>query len=136
MMADQDLSTAAPEEIAKAGIKFVPEGRRVFAQMTVEENLRLGAFMWRRGHTAKDLERRVGSVPGPGRAEIAGGLVVERWPATDGRHRSGDDVHAPRSCFLTSRPVGWRQVSSTRCTTAFSQLARDRDRDPHRRSEH
>ena len=57
VMADQDLSAAAPEEIAKAGIKFVPEGRRVFAQMTVEENLRLGAYMWRRGHTAKDLER-------------------------------------------------------------------------------
>lgn len=31
--------------IVKAGISHVPEGRRVFANMTVEENLELGAFL-------------------------------------------------------------------------------------------
>jgi branched-chain amino acid transport system ATP-binding protein len=30
------------EQIARAGISLVPEGRRIFAQLTVEENLRLG----------------------------------------------------------------------------------------------
>jgi branched-chain amino acid transport system ATP-binding protein len=57
MVGDQDLSSALPEEIAKAGVKFVPEGRRVFGQMTVEENLRLGAYMWRRKHSDDDLSR-------------------------------------------------------------------------------
>jgi len=31
-----------PEKIASAGIALVPEGRRLFAELTVEENLRLG----------------------------------------------------------------------------------------------
>src|SRR5689334_16410955 len=32
-----------PAEIARAGLVQVPEGRRVFAELTVEENLRAGA---------------------------------------------------------------------------------------------
>lgn len=35
----------AAQSIVKAGISHVPEGRRVFANMTVEENLELGAFL-------------------------------------------------------------------------------------------
>jgi branched-chain amino acid transport system ATP-binding protein len=31
-----------PEAIARAGVSLVPEGRRIFAELTVEENLRLG----------------------------------------------------------------------------------------------
>ena len=31
-----------PEDVARAGIALVPEGRRIFAELTVEENLRLG----------------------------------------------------------------------------------------------
>ena len=31
-----------PEEIARSGVALVPEGRRIFAELTVEENLRLG----------------------------------------------------------------------------------------------
>ena len=31
-----------PEDIARTGIALVPEGRRIFAELTVEENLRLG----------------------------------------------------------------------------------------------
>jgi branched-chain amino acid transport system ATP-binding protein len=31
-----------PEQIARAGIALVPEGRRIFGELTVEENLRLG----------------------------------------------------------------------------------------------
>src|SRR5581483_554149 len=31
-----------PERVARAGIALVPEGRRIFAGLTVEENLRLG----------------------------------------------------------------------------------------------
>jgi branched-chain amino acid transport system ATP-binding protein len=36
------LQGRRPEEITRAGISLVPEGRRIFAELTVEENLRLG----------------------------------------------------------------------------------------------
>ncbi|WP_423800896.1 ABC transporter ATP-binding protein [Neobacillus sp. SAB-20_R2A] len=38
------ISTKAPQAIVKAGISHVPEGRRVFSNMSVEENLELGAY--------------------------------------------------------------------------------------------
>ena len=36
------LRDRRPEDIARSGIALVPEGRRIFAELTVEENLRLG----------------------------------------------------------------------------------------------
>ena len=36
------LRGRAPEQVARAGVALVPEGRRIFAELTVEENLRLG----------------------------------------------------------------------------------------------
>jgi branched-chain amino acid transport system ATP-binding protein len=39
-----DLSRLATEEIVNLGIAMVPEGRRLFPRLTVEENLLLGAF--------------------------------------------------------------------------------------------
>jgi branched-chain amino acid transport system ATP-binding protein len=42
-----------PEDIARAGIALVPEGRRIFAELTVEENLRLG-FAARRSRGSAD----------------------------------------------------------------------------------
>jgi branched-chain amino acid transport system ATP-binding protein len=43
------LAGRSPEAIARAGISLVPEGRRLFAELTVEENLRLGLAARRRG---------------------------------------------------------------------------------------
>jgi urea transport system ATP-binding protein len=37
----QDLSKATPYERARAGMGFVPQGREIFARLTVEENLRM-----------------------------------------------------------------------------------------------
>jgi branched-chain amino acid transport system ATP-binding protein len=57
-LGDVDLSRATPTQIVKAGVKVVPEGRRLFREMTVLENLRLGAFSRRRGlgkYLASDL---------------------------------------------------------------------------------
>ncbi|MFC1956664.1 ABC transporter ATP-binding protein, partial [Chloroflexota bacterium] len=42
---DQRIDKLAPEKIIKLGIAQVPEGRRVFPQMTVMENLQMGAFL-------------------------------------------------------------------------------------------
>ncbi|MEN6429759.1 MAG: ABC transporter ATP-binding protein, partial [Coriobacteriales bacterium] len=39
-----DITNKTPEYIVKKGISLVPEGREIFGQLTVQENLRLGAF--------------------------------------------------------------------------------------------
>jgi urea transport system ATP-binding protein len=41
-LADQDLTQAKPYERAAAGIGYVPQGREIFARLTVEDNLRMG----------------------------------------------------------------------------------------------
>ena len=41
-LAGTSLRGRRPEQVARAGIALVPEGRRIFADFTVEENLRLG----------------------------------------------------------------------------------------------
>ncbi|GFO83343.1 MAG: ABC transporter ATP-binding protein [Methyloceanibacter sp.] len=41
----QRIDQLAPEKIVALGIAHVPEGRRVFPDLTVEENLRTGAFL-------------------------------------------------------------------------------------------
>ncbi len=43
-----DVSKESPNAIVVAGVSLVPEGRRIFRDMTVIENLRLGAFARRR----------------------------------------------------------------------------------------
>jgi branched-chain amino acid transport system ATP-binding protein len=41
-LAGRSLLGRSPEQVARSGIALVPEGRRIFAELTVEENLRLG----------------------------------------------------------------------------------------------
>ncbi|TMK68826.1 MAG: ATP-binding cassette domain-containing protein, partial [Actinobacteria bacterium] len=41
-LAGRELRKTRPEDVARAGVALVPEGRHVFAHLTVEENLRLG----------------------------------------------------------------------------------------------
>ena len=43
LMEGHDITRASPHEIVRRGIVQVPEGRKLFARMTVEENLLLGA---------------------------------------------------------------------------------------------
>ncbi|NLP37759.1 MAG: ABC transporter ATP-binding protein [Firmicutes bacterium] len=42
---DQDLTHKPAQDIVKLGISQVPEGRRVFANLTVAENLEMGAYL-------------------------------------------------------------------------------------------
>ena len=60
----KELTTMAPHNIVKLGLSQSPEGRRIFTNMTVQENLQLGAFL-RTDHAevAKDME-----------------MVLERFP--------------------------------------------------------
>jgi branched-chain amino acid transport system ATP-binding protein len=44
-LAGNDISSLAANRIARLGIVQVPEGRQVFANMTIDENLRMGAYL-------------------------------------------------------------------------------------------
>lgn len=63
--AGQDISRSRPGEILRSGMAFSPQGRNLFTEMTVEENLRLG------GYSRRD-RRQID-------ADIAS--VLERFPA-------------------------------------------------------
>ena len=41
---DEDISSLAPDLIVRKGLIQVPEGRRIFANLTVKENLEMGAY--------------------------------------------------------------------------------------------
>ena len=41
-LGDRELLGMRPEDVARAGVALVPEGRRIFSELSVEENLRLG----------------------------------------------------------------------------------------------
>jgi branched-chain amino acid transport system ATP-binding protein len=47
-LAGEEVSGADPGRLARLGVAFVPEGRRVFPGLTLEENLTLGAYRDRR----------------------------------------------------------------------------------------
>jgi branched-chain amino acid transport system ATP-binding protein len=60
----ESLSGVAPHEIAAMGLLQVPEGRRIFARLTIEENLAMGAFVRRdRKAIAEDKERMITLFP-------------------------------------------------------------------------
>lgn len=55
LLGNQDLTGSTPDEILRAGIAHVPEGRRLFKGMSVRDNLLLGAYL--RREPLFDLER-------------------------------------------------------------------------------
>ena len=68
---DQRIDGKAPDKIVRLGIAQVPEGRRIFPDLTVEENLRTGAFLRRdKAEVEADLEG-----------------IYERFPRLRERHR-------------------------------------------------
>jgi branched-chain amino acid transport system ATP-binding protein len=54
---DRDLAGARYTEIVAVGLVHVPEGRRVFPNLTVQENLELGSYRRARANRSSNLER-------------------------------------------------------------------------------
>ncbi|GAC1630697.1 MAG: ABC transporter ATP-binding protein [Chloroflexota bacterium] len=76
---DQDVTRTSAERVVRLGMAHVPQGRRLFAGLTVEENLRLGAYSRRQDSLAvvtQDLQRMYTFLPrlGERRSQIAGSL--------------------------------------------------------------
>ncbi len=81
---------ARPEDVARAGIVHVPEGRQVFRELSVLDNLRYGAAAVARPETGvldsvlEHLPPAAGVVRPPGR-------TAQRRRAADARHRPRTD---------------------------------------------
>jgi branched-chain amino acid transport system ATP-binding protein len=58
-----DISRRAPEDVARLGIAHVPEGRGTLGQLTVWENLQMGAYIRRGGASKADYDRVCGYFP-------------------------------------------------------------------------
>lgn len=56
---DQTVSSTEPHQLLKMGMAHVPEGRRVFSQMSVLENLELGAYTRK---NKKEIEENISKV--------------------------------------------------------------------------
>ena len=82
----KSIASTAPHKIVEQGIAHVPEGRRIFTAMTVEENLDMGAFIKKNANVEQDKER-----------------VFEQFPAS----RSGAGRSPARSPAASSRCSPW-----------------------------
>src|SRR5215471_3756939 len=58
-----DITRSRASDIVAAGLVQVPEGRRVFPDMTVRENLLLGGYRRGRAHRDRNLERAIAVFP-------------------------------------------------------------------------
>jgi len=73
----KELTHVAPHEIVDRGVVQVPEGRRVFARLTVEENLRMGGYtLTKKADVDAGVERAYEMFPRlrERRAQVAGTL--------------------------------------------------------------
>jgi branched-chain amino acid transport system ATP-binding protein len=59
VFAGRNISRRAPEAVARTGIAHVPEGRGTLTELSVRENLRIGAYVRRDRNAVAEDERRV-----------------------------------------------------------------------------
>jgi branched-chain amino acid transport system ATP-binding protein len=89
------IQNAAPQDIIRLGIAHCPEGRRVFPQLTVRENLEMGAFQRNDRQTIKiDIDRMLGMFP----------RLAERIRQSAGTLSGGEQQMLAIARSLMSRP--------------------------------
>ncbi len=89
-----DLRDIAAHRRAALGIALVPEGRGLFARMTIAENLLMGAYSRSGGGIAEDLERMYGLFP----------RLAERRDQLAGTLSGGEQQMVAMARALMSRP--------------------------------
>lgn len=89
------IQNSAPQDIIRLGIAHCPEGRRVFPQLTVRENLEMGAFRRIDRQTIKsDIDRMLGMFP----------RLAERIRQSAGTLSGGEQQMLAIARALMSRP--------------------------------
>jgi branched-chain amino acid transport system ATP-binding protein len=88
------LTGRRPERVVAAGVALVPEGRRLFAGLTVRENLLLGGYSRGRVDLSADLERVYGLFP----------RLAQRADQAAGRLSGGEQQMAAIGRALMARP--------------------------------
>lgn len=95
LLDDKEITNLSPRDRVKLGISQVPEGRRVFATMTVLENLELGAFLRRdKAGIKQDMEMVFSRFP----------VLKERRRQAAGTLSGGEQQMLAMGRALMSRP--------------------------------
>jgi branched-chain amino acid transport system ATP-binding protein len=89
-----ELVGMRPEQIARLGVAFIPEGRRIFTSLSVEENLRVGAHRLARREMEQDLKRILTHFP----------RLAERRAFPAGRLSGGEQQMLAIGRALMTRP--------------------------------
>jgi branched-chain amino acid transport system ATP-binding protein len=90
----RELVGLRPEGVVRAGVALVPEGRRMFAGLTVRENLLLGGYSRRRADLGPDLDRIYGFFP----------RLAQRAEQAAGRLSGGEQQMVAIGRALMARP--------------------------------
>lgn len=91
---DHDLITTKPHEIVRCGISQVMEGRRILADLTVEENLQAGGTMAPRSQVSEDIAKHYERFP----------ILAERRHRAAGYLSGGEQQMLAIARALMSRP--------------------------------
>jgi len=94
VFAGESLVGRRPEQVARAGIAHVPQGRGTLADLTVEDNLRVGAYRRRDREIEADLDRWYGVFP----------RLAERRSQRAGSMSGGEQQMLAIARALMSRP--------------------------------
>ncbi|MBS1721463.1 MAG: ABC transporter ATP-binding protein [Armatimonadetes bacterium] len=89
-----DIQSVSPDKIVRMGISQSPEGRRIFTNMSVQENLQLGAFTRTDNEIATDMEKVMDKFP----------RVRERLKQSAGTMSGGEQQMLAICRALMSRP--------------------------------
>ena len=89
-----DISRASAASIVKSGVSLVPEGRHVFPESSVEENLRLGAYVLGKNQAAEQMEKVFSYFP----------ILKERLRQRAGTLSGGEQQMLAIGRSLMSRP--------------------------------
>jgi len=101
----QDITNASGHAIVRSGITMCPEGRQVFPQMSVLQNLRMGAYARTDKDQAADLERMMDMFP----------ILRERQTQAAGKLSGGEQemlaiaralMAKPRICLFDEPSLG------------------------------